>query len=349
MYKMNYTKITIKTTNAATEVIAASLHELGFDGVQIEDNLPLSPMDQERLFVDIPCPSAMDDEAAYLSVYAESAENGGLLIAGDVRDMASILGNIEATLEEWAAFFDVGAASITVSEGADTDWINNWKEHFHSFSIGDILIAPTWEENINVAEHRYTLRIDPGMAFGTGLHETTRLCICQLRKHIKSGDTLLDIGCGSGILSILALMFGVARVLTLDIDENVHDVVRENCRANAIPPDSLPLIIGDILRDETLQNSAAAFAHNNESGAGGYDVVVANILTETLIPLAPIASGLLKAGGLLITSGILCPAGDDTRIVALTTAMQSAGLDIIGVDHLGEWACVVAQVKRVCR
>ena len=205
---MKWKKFKIKTVTDAEDIIISTLYDIGLEGAQIEDKIPLTALEKEQMFVDILPESQEDDGIAYLSFFVEEKEDGSLEVLGEQTDEAAVLENIKRELEELRRFCEIGEGSVTVEETEDLDWINNWKQYFHQFYIDDILVIPSWEDVKTEDEDRTVLHIDPGTAFGTGMHETTQLCIRQLRKHVTSGTKLLDVGTGSGILAILSLMFG---------------------------------------------------------------------------------------------------------------------------------------------
>ena len=232
-------------------------------------------------------------------------------------------------LEELRRFCEIGEGSVTVEETEDLDWINNWKQYFHQFYIDDILVIPSWEDVRTEDEERIVLHIDPGTAFGTGMHETTQLCIRQLRKYVTSETKLLDVGTGSGILAILSLMFGAEHVVGTDLDPCAEEAVAQNCQANGIRPERFEMMIGNIITDKSVQDKV---------GYGCYDIVVANILADVLVPLTPVILSQLKAGGIYITSGII-----DDKEETVVEAVKVAGLKVLEVTYQGEWVSVTAQ------
>jgi len=318
---MKWFKIRIKTITEAVDIIISSLYDIGLEGAQIEDNQPLTAFEKELMFADILPDQPEDDGIAYLNFFVE--------ITDDMRE-TSLLKQIQTELTHLAEFADIGEASITVSETADEDWINNWKQHFHQFTIDDILIIPSWEEITTPGDFTHILHIDPGTAFGTGKHETTQLCIRELRKHIKPGDELLDIGCGSGILAILALKFGAKKAYGTDLDPCALDAVNENCKVNDITPSQLEVIVGNIINDNNTLKAVG--------GEEKFDIVVANILAEVLVPLTPIAYRCLKKGGVYITSGII----NEKRDTVLN-AIETARMEVLEINYQGEWVSLTAR------
>ena len=326
---MKWMKFRIKTITEAEDVIVSTLYDIGLEGAQIEDKVPLTTAEKEQMFVDILPDGPADDGIAYLSFFVEEKENGLLEVAGEDKTSEQLLAEIREELSGLQEFMDIGEGSITVDETEDIDWINNWKQYFHQFTIDDILVIPSWEEAEPENEGRLVLHIDPGTAFGTGMHDTTQLCIRALRKYITKDTVLLDVGTGSGILAILSLMFGAKKAIGTDLDICAVDAVRENKEANGIPEDSFELLIGNIITDKGVQDQV---------GYECYDIVVANILAEVLVPLTPVIVHQLKKGGIYITSGII-----DDKEETVAAAVRAAGLTVLDIQHQGEWVSVVAR------
>ena len=326
---MKWMKFRIKTITEAEDVIVSTLYDIGLEGAQIEDKVPLTTADKEQMFVDILPDGPADDGIAYLSFFVEEKENGLLEVAGEDKTSEQLLAEIREELSGLQEFMDIGEGTVSVDETEDIDWINNWKQYFHQFTIDDILVIPSWEEAEPENEGRLVLHIDPGTAFGTGMHDTTQLCIRALRKYITKDTVLLDVGTGSGILAILSLMFGAKKAIGTDLDICAVDAVRENKEANGIPEDSFELLIGNIITDKEVQDQV---------GYECYDIVVANILAEVLVPLTPVIVHQLKKGGIYITSGII-----DDKEETVAAAVRAAGLTVLDIQHQGEWVSVVAR------
>ena len=282
---MKWNKYTLKTTSEAEDIVISTLADIGIQGVEIEDKQPLTEEDKRQMFVDILPDMPEDDGVAYLNFYLEPEE-----------DNEAVLARVREELEELRSFLDIGECTIERSETEDKDWINNWKQYFHQFYVDDILIIPSWEEVKAEDRNKMIIHIDPGTAFGTGMHETTQLCIRQLKKYVTPGAEILDVGTGSGILSIIALKFGAGHALGTDLDPCAVPAVEENKAANGIPEDSFDMLIGNIIDDPQVQERA---------GYEKYEIVTANILADVLIPLTPVIKNQLKPGGIYITSGIL--------------------------------------------
>ena len=326
---MKWMKFRIKTITEAEDVIVSTLYDIGLEGAQIEDKVPLTTAEKEQMFVDILPDGPADDGIAYLSFFVEKKENGLLEVAGEDKTSEQLLAEIREELSGLQEFMDIGEGTVSVDETEDIDWINNWKQYFHQFTIDDILVIPSWEEAEPENEGRLVLHIDPGTAFGTGMHDTTQLCIRALRKYITKDTVLLDVGTGSGILAILSLMFGAKKAIGTDLDICAVDAVRENKEANGIPEDSFELLIGNIITDKEVQDQV---------GYECYDIVVANILAEVLVPLTPVIVHQLKKGGIYITSGII-----DDKEETVAAAVRAAGLTVLDIQHQGEWVSVVAR------
>ena len=326
---MKWVKFRIKTITDAEDIIISTLYDIGLEGAQIEDKIPLTPLEKEQMFVDILPDGPADDGIAYLSFFVEKKGDGSLEIQGEPTDTETVLANIKKELDELKEFCEIGEGSVTVDETEDIDWINNWKQYFHQFYIDDILVIPSWEDIKPEDNAKMVLHIDPGTAFGTGMHETTQLCIRQLKKYITPETELLDVGTGSGILAILSLMFGAKHAVGTDLDLCAVDAVAQNCEANGIAPEQFEMLIGNIITDKAAQDKV---------GYECYDIVVANILADVLVPLTPVILNQLKPGGIYITSGII---NDKEKTV--TDAVKAAGLKVLEVTYQGEWVSVTAQ------
>ena len=326
---MKWKKFRIKTTTEAEDIIISTLYDIGLEGAQIEDNVPLTAMEKEQMFVDILPQMQEDDGTAYLSFFVEETEDGALLKDGEKTDEEAILSQVKAELDSLRDFLEIGEGSITVDETEDIDWINNWKQYFKQFYVDDILIIPSWEEVKEEDQGRMIIHIDPGTAFGTGMHETTQLCIRQLKKYVKEDTELLDVGTGSGILSIVALKLGAKHAVGTDLDRCAVPAVEENKEANQIPTEKFDMMIGNIIDDPAIQDAV---------GYEKYDLVVANILADVLVPLTPVILNQMKKGGIYITSGII-----EDKEDTVVNAVEKAGLEVLEVTHQGEWVSVTAR------
>ena len=314
---MRWNKFRLKTTTEAEDLVSSMLMDLGIEGVEIEDKVPLTQADKEQMFVDILPQIESDDGIAYLSFYLEE----------DV-DKEEMLAKVRNEFEAMRAYANVGEGTIEESQTEDLDWVNNWKQYFHQFYVDDILIIPSWEEVKPEDEDKMIIHIDPGTAFGTGMHETTQLCIRQLKKHVTKETRILDVGCGSGILGMLALKFGAAYSVGTDLDPCAIDATYENMEVNGITRDQYEVMIGNIIDDKEVQDKV---------GYDKYDVV-ANILADVLVPLTPVILNQLKKGGVYITSGII-----DDKEDTVVEAVKAAGLEVLEVTYQGEWVSVTAR------
>ena len=295
--------------------------ELGIDGIEIEAHVPLSKQDTMAMFVDILPELPPDDGLAKVHFYLEPQE-----------DFSELLGKVKEGLEQLRMFVEVGEGLIVESETEDKDWINNWKQYFKPFTVEDILIKPTWEEVPEKDKEKLLIQIDPGTAFGTGMHETTQLCIRRLRKYIFSGAELLDIGTGSGILSIVGLKLGAKHAFGTDLDPNAVSAARENMLSNGISSEQFQVRIGNLMEEEALQQ---------EIGFGKYDIVVANILADIILLLQAEVGKYMKVGGYFITSGIL-----ESKQKAVEEAFcQNPDFEIVETTVQGEWVSVTARRK----
>lgn len=315
---MRWNKFRLKTLAAAEDVVISALADAGVEGVEIEDKVPLTEEEKQQMFVDILPDGPADDGIAYLSFYLEEDE-----------DKEAILTRVREELEGLRSFMDIGPCTLEESQTEDKDWINNWKQYFHQFYVDDILIIPSWEEMKPEDQDKMVIHIDPGTAFGTGMHETTQLCLRQLKKYVTPQTELLDVGTGSGILSIAALKMGAKHARGTDLDPCALSAVKENLEANQIPEGAMEMRIGNIIDDPKVQDWA---------GYEKYDIVAANILADVLVALTPVIVRQMKPGGIYITSGIL-----DVKEDVVVKAVQEAGLTVVEVTRQGEWVSVTAR------
>lgn len=315
---MKWNRFTVKTKTEAEDIVISTLAEVSIEGVEIQDKQPLTEEDKAQMFVDIMPEGPADDGIAYLNFYLE-----------EDADKEAILKDVREALDDLKNFMDIGEATIEESQTEDKDWINNWKQYFHQFYVDDILIVPSWEEVKAEDKDKMILHIDPGTAFGTGMHETTQLVIRQLKKYVTPDTEMLDVGTGSGILGIVALKLGAKHVLGTDLDPCAVPAVAENKEANQIVDETFDMVIGNIIDDKAIQDQA---------GYEKYDIVTANILADVLIPLTPVIVNQMKKGAYYITSGIL-----DVKEEVVVEAVKAAGLTVVEVTHQGEWVSVTAR------
>lgn len=315
---MKWNQFRLKTTTEAEDIVSSMLADLGIEGVQIEDKIPLTQSDKEQMFVDILPDMPEDDGCAYLTFYLDEEV-----------DKHEMLLKVRQELEEMRSYLNVGDCTIEESQTEDVDWVNNWKQYFHQFYIDDILVIPSWENVEAKDSDKMVIHIDPGTAFGTGMHETTQLCIRQLKKYVTEDTEILDVGCGSGILGMLALKFGAKHSVGTDLDPCAIDATYENMDNNGISRDQYEVMIGNIIDDKEVQDKV---------GYEKYDIVAANILADVLIPLTPVIIHQLKKGGIYITSGII-----EDKEEVVVEAVKKAGLEVLEVNHQGEWVSVTAR------
>ena len=315
---MKWNQFRLKTTTEAEDIVSSMLADLGIEGVQIEDKIPLTQSNKEQMFVDILPDMPEDDGCAYLTFYLDEEV-----------DKHEMLLKVRQELEEMRSYLNVGDCTIEESQTEDVDWVNNWKQYFHQFYIDDILVIPSWENVEAKDSDKMVIHIDPGTAFGTGMHETTQLCIRQLKKYVTEDTEILDVGCGSGILGMLALKFGAKHSVGTDLDPCAIDATYENMDNNGISRDQYEVMIGNIIDDKEVQDKV---------GYEKYDIVAANILADVLVPLTPVIIHQLKKGGIYITSGII-----EDKEEVVVEAVKKAGLEVLEVNHQGEWVSVTAR------
>ena len=316
---MKWNKYSIDTTTEAVDLISSMLYDLGLEGIEIEDNVQLTQEEAKTMFVDFIPDLPPDEGKAKVNFYIDSEE-----------DDHTIIPKVEKELEELRVFTDIGAGTITESETEDKDWINNWKQYWHTFTIGDLYIKPTWEPVTEEMKGHAVLSIDPGTAFGTGSHETTKMVIEQLQKYVKGGEEVLDVGCGSGILSVVALKYGAKHAFGTDLDPNAIIASKENAEQNDVSEEQLQVIEGNIIDDKAVKDAC---------GYECYDIVCANILADVLEPLSVCIHEHMKHGAYFITSGII-----NTKEEEIVAAFKkNPELEVVEVNHDGEWVNVTAR------
>ncbi len=316
---MKWIRFTIDTHTEAVDLLSYELDAIGVEGIEIEDKLPLSEEDKKKMFVDILPDPVDNDGTAKVHFYMDP----------DQCDPEKVMLQVQDILQDIKQYCNIGKGTITLSETEDKDWINNWKTFFKPFRAAEnIVIKPTWEEYTKENDDDVLIEIDPGIAFGTGSHETTKLCIQALDQYVKKGDSVLDVGCGSGILSIAALKLGASHATAIDIDEVAVKVAGENMEVNHIPTTDYTLYAGDLISDDALKEQAGS----------GHDIVVANILADVIIPLTSVIRPHIKKDGLYITSGIINTKEDEVK-----AALQENGFEILAIEHMKEWCCFIAK------
>ena len=318
---MNWLELHIDTTHAGLEPVETLLSSLGIDGVVIDDETEfqdfLENNHQYWDYVDEDLEKEMQGKSR-VTFYLQADEEGFAKM-GEVR---IALENLKKTAQA------CGTLLMTMDSLQDADWENNWKQYYKPMEIGErLLVIPQWEqEDPKVRKAleggRVPLILEPGLTFGTGSHATTRLCLTALEQAVQGGEKVLDLGCGSGILSIAALKLGAASALAVDIDDKCLDVAYENAAMNGIGRDTYTVKVGDILSDETLRAEIG----------GGYDVVLANIVADVIIGLGPMVRSLLRENGVLLCSGII-----DTRAEEVADKLRQAGLEILDTRSSEGW------------
>ena len=318
---MNWLELHIDTTHAGLEPVETLLSSLGIDGVVIDDETEfqdfLENNHQYWDYVYEDLEKQMQGKSR-VTFYLQADEEGFARM-GEVR---IALENLKKTAQ------GCGTLLMTMDSLQDADWENNWKQYYKPMEIGErLLVIPQWEqEDPKVRKAleggRVPLILEPGLTFGTGSHATTRLCLTALEKAVRGGEKVLDLGCGSGILSIAALKLGAASALAVDIDDKCLDVAHENAAMNGIGRDTYTVKVGDILSDEALRAEIG----------GGYDVVLANIVADVIIGLGPMVRSLLSENGVFLCSGII-----DTRAEEVAGKLRQAGLEILDTRSSEGW------------
>ncbi|MDR1065957.1 MAG: 50S ribosomal protein L11 methyltransferase [Clostridiales bacterium] len=320
---MRWIETTLYTTSEGMEAVFAALMDAGIEGAQIHDDA-----DMKRFIRDNPDSwDYVDDEL----LNAESGEPFIRFYINDDESGAVIIRGVKAaikTLRETRAADDMGSLRVETRRKDDSDWIDEWKKFYKPFKVGEkVVVKPVWEE-YERKDDETVFTIEPGRAFGTGLHQSTRLCIMELEKRVTPGAIALDIGCGSGILSVIAVLLGVERAAAVDIDRNAADITRKNASLNGVSPEKLTVYTGDALNDESLRGELLEQT---------YDIVVANIVADVVIALAVFARTALKRGGAFISSGIIAE-----RLNDVLEALEREGFLIDSTCEKDGWACVTA-------
>lgn len=321
---MYWEKYSIKTKIDFVDLICAQLIDLGIDGVEIIDNVQISEEDAKGMFIDV-LPDVEYSDEAIINFYLEpDSKNEDIIL------------KVKDGLNDLSSFTDIGEINIEESNTEDKDWINNWKKYFKAFYIDNIYIRPSWEDNSSENNADIVIEIDPGTAFGTGAHETTQLCIKQLKKYIeliknKNDDIkMLDIGTGSGILGIAGLKLGVKEVFATDLDENCIVAVNDNLDKNGIDKKLFNLIIGNVINDINIID-------NNKFEA--FDIATANIFAPIIVQLMKIMHNFIKVNGYFITSGII----NDKEQMVLDSINSNDNFKLVEVNYQGEWVNVTMQ------
>ena len=321
---MDWIKVSIYTTSEGIEPLSGRLYQLGITGLEIEDEKDFKDfLENNKQYWDYVDDDLIKEKEGETEVIAYVSDNA----AG--HEMLMAIRNTVAELKQLDEDGEFGRLEIEIDNMCEEDWANNWKKYFHPLNVGEkILIKPEWEEAEN-PEGRVVFSVNPGMSFGTGSHYTTQLCIENLEGFIKNDTKVLDLGCGSGILSIISLLLGAESAFAVDIDPNAVDIAYQNAERNNIDKSKYTVKAGDIITNTALQEEIAK---------DKYDVVVANIVADVIIALAPKAKEYMKEGGVFITSGII-----EDRIDDVKEALEKCGFKIESIKQRKDWASIVCR------
>lgn len=320
---MDWIKVIVFTTSDGIDAVCGRLYQLGITGIEIQDEKDFKDfLEENKQYWDY-----VDED---LIREKEGETNISVYVPNDL-DGAEMLAQIKTSmleLKELDSDSQFGRLEIEIENMSEEDWSNNWKKYFHPIEIGKrLLIKPEWEE-LTQKTDRIVFDINPGMSFGTGSHHTTQLCLECLEKTIKNGDNVLDLGCGSGILSVISLMLGANEAVAVDIDPNAVDTAYDNAKRNGVDISTYKVYAGNVLTDDEL----------NKKICGKYDVVVANIVADVIIGLSHKAKEFLKDGGVFITSGIIEEREDEVK-----EALLEAGFEICETHKRKDWVCIVCK------
>lgn len=321
---MDWIKVSIYTTSEGIEPLSGRLYQLGITGLEIEDEKDFKDfLENNKQYWDYVDDDLIKEKEGETEVIAYVSDNA----AG--HEMLMAIRNTVSELKQLDEDGEFGRLEIEINNMCEEDWANNWKKYFHPLNVGEkILIKPEWEETEN-PEGRVVFSVNPGMSFGTGSHYTTQLCIENLEGFINNDTKVLDLGCGSGILSIISLLLGAESAFAVDIDPNAVDIAYQNAERNNIDKSKYTVKAGDIITNTALQEEIAK---------DKYDVVVANIVADVIIALAPKAKEYMKDGGVFITSGII-----EDRIDDVKEALEKCGFKIESIKQRKDWASIVCR------
>ena len=320
---MQWLELTIETKSAGIDLVAARLTVLGFDSFIIDDEADFETfLETNRDYWDY-----VDEELAakmqgvsQIRLYLEQNDQ----VTETVTFLSDQLQKLKAELGEDT----VGTLELGFKGVQDEDWENNWKQYYKPLAIGEkLLVVPQWLTPEN-PEGRIPVVLDPGMIFGTGAHASTQMCMRALEKVVRGGERVVDLGSGSGILSITALLLGAATATGVDIDPKAEDIARENAGMNGLLGDRFTAVTGDVIGSRTMMEQLSR---------GGYDIVLANIVADVIIPLSAVVPHFLRPGGVFICSGIL-----DTRLEEVKAAVERAGLTVTEVEKQEDWCRMTA-------
>ena len=320
---MQWLELTIKTTSQGIDLLADRLTVLGYDSFIIDDQEEFEDfLENNRQYWDY-----VDEELAkkmnglsQIRLYLEE----GPAAADAISDLKIQL----ALLKKQHPAVDLGTLDVELADLRDEDWENNWKQYYQPLAIGKkLLVVPQWLDPEN-PEGRLPVKLDPGMIFGTGAHASTQMCMMALEHAVHGGERVIDLGSGSGILSITALLLGAAHATGVDIDPKAEDIARENAAINGLYADRFSAVTGDVIGNRAMMEKLSA---------GGYDLVLANIVADVIIPLSPVVPNFLRPDALFICSGIL-----DVRLEEVKKAITDAGMKILAVNTMEDWCQITA-------
>lgn len=316
---MNWIKTSIFTTTEGIEPLCGRLYSAGINGVQVEDAADFNDfIENEHQYWDY-----IDESLEHLRTCETSVT---VYVTDDVAGMemlSQIREGVEAlkALDTENAF---GRLEIVTEGVCEDDWANNWKQYYKPLELGEhILIRPEWEE-VEDSHGRTVLSMNPGHLFGTGTHHTTQMCMLELDRLIKGGEKVLDMGCGSGILSILALLLGADNATAVDIDPAAPDTVGENVSLNPDTVGRCRVLVGDVTNNNALRDEIGK----------NYDLVVANIVADVIIAIGSFAFSCLRPGGLFVTSGIIGPRSEE-----VLSSLLDAGFTLLNRREQSDWVC----------
>lgn len=321
---MNWIRVSICTTSEGIEPVSGRLYQLGITGLEIEDEQDFKDFLENNKqywdYVDEDLIKEKSGETKVKTYISDDASGRELLLA------------VKATLAELKQLDEngeFGRLEIELDSTTEEDWANNWRQYFHPIEIGEkLLIKPEWEE-LDAPTDRIVFNIEPGMSFGTGSHYTTQLCLEALEKYVTPDINMLDLGCGSGILSIISLMLGAKRAVAVDIDPNAVDTAYQNAERNGVGKENYTVLSGNVISDSDIQAEISKYK---------YEVVAANIVADVIIALAPKAREYMAENGVFITSGII-----EDRIDDVKAALQENGFEIVKISRRKDWASIICK------